>query len=658
MKATPLLSNFTAGEFSALLDGRVDITKYYNAAKTLENFLPLPYGGIKRRPGTYYVAEVKDSSKATRLIKFQFSTTQAYILEFGNLYIRFYRNQGVIMSGVNPYEIVSPFLEAELSDLQLAQDADTMWIVHPNHKPQKLTRTAHDNWTIGNYTPASDVFTAADLYPSCVSFFEQRLVFANSNTHPQRVWMTKSGDYEDMTTGAGDDAAIIYTIGAEEVNAIRWISSGKVLVLGTLGGGFALSSGTEGSPVTPTNVTVKRETTYGSIAIVPKKIGNFVYYIQRNAKTVREFVFNSDILEYQALDMTLLAEHITRPSIVDMDYQQSPYNILWCVRSDGVLATLTRQIPQEVIAWSRQTTDGSFESVAVIAGDGGDDEVWFIVNRTVSGATRRYVEYLKPMDFGTEQEDAYFVDCGLTKDDPVVITNVTQTSPVVVTAAGHGLVNGDQVTIRNVVGMTEINGKKFTVAGVAGNDFNLNDSDGNNIDGTAYTAYVSGGESRKCVSTVGNLTHLIAKEVSLLVDGATSPAKTVDGAGQITLDATTGKGGEIHAGLKYISRLKTMRLEAGSELGTAQSKMKRIGKAVVRLYESLGCKIGDENVQDTIPFRSTSDDMDTCVPLYTGDKDVIFRGGYTKDAYVVALQEDPLPLIILCLILYMQTYET
>lgn len=654
-KATPIYTNFTAGEFSPLLEGRVDIARYYNAAKTLENFLIMFYGGIRRRPGTYYVNEVKDSSKKTRLIPFQFSTTQAYILEFGHEYIRFYMDHGQIQAA-SAYEISSPYQESELFELQFAQDADVMWIVHPSHKPRKLSRTAHNNWTLTNYAPTADPFTGADDYPSCVMIYEMRLFFANTNNEPQTIWGSKSGDYDDMTTGATDDDALKYTIGSEQANAIRWLSSGKVLIIGTLGGGFSLSSGSDITPLTPTNVVVKRETTFGSIAIVPKKIGNYVYYVQRNARTIREFAYSWEIDEYEALDMTLLAEHITKSGLVDIDYQQSPYNILWCVRSDGVLATLTRQIKQEVMGWSRQLTDGYYESVAVIPGDGTDDEVWVIVRRTIDGSTKRYIEYLMPTDFGTEQEDCFFVDSGLTLDDPKTISGATQAKPVVITATAHGFSDGDIVIIRGVIGMTELNKKKFKVANKTADTFELNNTDDEDIDGTEYDAYLSGGEARKCVTTVSGLGHLEGKTVHILADGAVSPSKTVSG-GSITLDAeATGEAGEIHIGLPFISKIQTMRAEAGSK-ATAQTKIKRIRKVAIRLFKSLGIKVGDENKQDIVPFRSTSDEMDSYVPLFTGDKELQFPGDYGREGYVVITQDQPVPLTILAIILYLETYE-
>ena len=90
-------TNWTAGELSKALFGRVDIAKYQNGAEILENFIVQPHGGITRRPGTKFVKEIKTSSAKTRLISFEFSTTQAYCIEFGNLYVRFYKDQGVIL---------------------------------------------------------------------------------------------------------------------------------------------------------------------------------------------------------------------------------------------------------------------------------------------------------------------------------------------------------------------------------------------------------------------------------------------------------------------------------------------------------------------------------------------------------------------------------
>ena len=90
-RTTLALTSFTAGELSAKMDGRTDFEKYQSGCKTLENMLVHPQGAATRRVGTQFISEVKDSSAKTRLIPFEFSTTQTYMLEFGNLYIRFFK---------------------------------------------------------------------------------------------------------------------------------------------------------------------------------------------------------------------------------------------------------------------------------------------------------------------------------------------------------------------------------------------------------------------------------------------------------------------------------------------------------------------------------------------------------------------------------------
>ena len=335
-----IMNTWTRGELSPYLDGRTDVQQYYNGAKTVENFFILPHGGLKRRSGTYYVNTAKDSA-VTRLIPFQFSTTQSYILSFCEGYIGVFKDRGHVQSGAADYYLDTnaensiTYLEADLFDLQFVQDADTMWIVHPSYKPQKLTRTDHDVWTLDDYAPTADVFTSADNYPSCVAIYEQRLVFANTNDEPQGIWTTKSGDYEDMTTGSDDDSAMTYVLGSRRVNAIRWLADSDVLYIGTLGSVFKMWSGSNDDPLTPSNVSVKRVSSYGAAKIMPKELGDFIYYVERNNKIIRELSYNLEYDKTIPSEITILSDHITSDNgIVDMDYQQSPYSMLWCVRDD------------------------------------------------------------------------------------------------------------------------------------------------------------------------------------------------------------------------------------------------------------------------------------------------------------------------------------
>jgi len=170
IRSEPFQTNFTAGEFSPLLEGRVDLAKYPNAVSKMENFYVFPHGPADKRPGTRYITSVKTSSAVTRLVPFIFNTVQAYIIEFGNAYCRFYKDEGQILDG-GAYEIVSPYATADLPDLKFTQSADILYICHPNYRPRELTRTGHTAWTFSNYDYGDGPYlainsTATTLSPS------------------------------------------------------------------------------------------------------------------------------------------------------------------------------------------------------------------------------------------------------------------------------------------------------------------------------------------------------------------------------------------------------------------------------------------------------------------------------------------------------------
>lgn len=143
------ITSFVGGELSPLIYGRFDLAQYSAGFQTLQNFLVLKPGIVSRRPGTCYVATTHGNSLA-RLSSFVYSEDDAYALEWTNLKLRFYRNRAQILSSGNAYEITTPFTTSELFEFQTYQSADVMYITHPSHPMQKLTRSAHTSWTIAD----------------------------------------------------------------------------------------------------------------------------------------------------------------------------------------------------------------------------------------------------------------------------------------------------------------------------------------------------------------------------------------------------------------------------------------------------------------------------------------------------------------------------
>lgn len=208
------------------------------------------------------------------------------------------------------------------------------------------------------------------------------------------------------------------------MNAIQWLSPGLQLVVGTTGGEWIPTS--NGAVITPTDIDVKRHTKHGSAKVQPIRIGHVVLFLQKALRKVREFAFHFEVDGNRAFDMTRLARDVTRSGVTEMDFAQEPNSLLWNVRNDGVVATLTYLRDEDVVGWSRQILGGSFgtgdaevESVAVIPGNDttgsiGRDEVWLIVKRTINGATKRYVEFIEAdFEVGDTQADAFYVDSGL-----------------------------------------------------------------------------------------------------------------------------------------------------------------------------------------------------------------------------------------------------
>ncbi|KKN27532.1 hypothetical protein LCGC14_0863680 [marine sediment metagenome] len=169
-KSYAIWSDFRAGELTSLLDGQIAFEKYYSGCKTLQNFIPRPQGPASNRTGFRYIADSKNSAtKKCRLVSFEFSTTQAYIIEFGDLYCRFYRNQGQIDSGGSPYEIVTTYTEAELPELQFTQSADILYIAHPSHAPATLSRTGHTSWTLADIGYKRGPFLTTNITTTTIS---------------------------------------------------------------------------------------------------------------------------------------------------------------------------------------------------------------------------------------------------------------------------------------------------------------------------------------------------------------------------------------------------------------------------------------------------------------------------------------------------------
>ena len=305
----------------------------------------------------------------------------------------------------------------------------------------------------GGWSLEEALWSDRNGWPTTGTFLDGRLFLGSCH----RFAASKVGDYENFGLGTLDDDGLLYALDSDELQEIKWMVVQDGLVIGTLSGQFRAVGGDD-NPITPSNIHVKAHTRFGASSVPPLAVANSIIYVTRSGRKVREFTINPDTLEgFVAPDLLLLAEHLTKrstatgsdPTIVQMAYQQEPDSRIWAVRSDGVLLSCTYLRDQNVVAWARHTTEGSFESVCVIPHpDGNRDQVWVIVNRTINGVTKRYVEYLD--DAGVNYPNTN-VDCAYTCDRTLsctVIAGLSHLECKRVTMVGDGGVYADQ----NVVG--------------------------------------------------------------------------------------------------------------------------------------------------------------------------------------------------------------
>jgi hypothetical protein len=366
------------------------------------------------------------------------------------------------------------------------------------------------------------------------------------------------------------------------------------------------------------------------------------------------FGYNVEIDGFDSDDLTELADHILCAGIKEIDFAHTPHPILWAVCDAGGLASLTFRPKQKVFAWARQAVGGSFlgsenaiiESLAV-SSEPAYDQLWIVAKRTINGATKRYVEFMEDpfriLDPEMGIEESFFMDSALTLDgadaaDPQAIEGATMANPVKITITGHTYLDGDEIRITKVKGMTELNGRTFTVANATANDFTIG------VDGTGYAPYHQGGECRKKTDTIPGGAHLAGETVQILADGAPKPDQVMPAGGTLTLPA---KASHVHIGLYRKAIYQSLDLDTPDPEQSSMGKQRRFAIANVRFLDTVGMDIGDQNgLLVPVLFRKGSDPMNEPPPLFKGIKKVSLPSSWDHEAILRIEQPQPFPMTV------------
>lgn len=520
-------TSFNAGEFSPLLAGHIDAPQRQNALKTCHNLIALKQGPVTRRSGTKFVAPVKFPYLKTALLHFEFNVNQAYVIEVGDGYMRFYHHHGMVLGSDGfPYEIASPYVQDQLWDAQgicqirAVQSADILYLTHPNHPPLMLMRLDHNHWQIQSFvsedgpylnqnesditltpshitgeitvTASAPLFTVTDIgrhlrigykhqwgygiitgfnhaasvlvqlkstlaqtsatlewrlgvwsqttgYPTCATFYQDRLFFAGVASSPQRIDGSCSGDFMRFAPSENDgtiadDHAVSMVLNSDTINIIRWlIGHEKGLLVGSLGAEWLVSSNSQTKAISPSSIQAIRLSSLGTSNIAPIVLGGSVAFVQRARHKLYLLGFMFEVDGFKTPDLTLFAEHLTQTSLIQILWQQEPYGTLWALRQDGMLLGLTYEPDQHVAAWHKHTIGGvsddknnaaRIDAMAVVPGyEETPQELWLIVERLINGKTQRYIEYINPLweEEGKTARSAYLDSCISYEGTPTLI---------------------------------------------------------------------------------------------------------------------------------------------------------------------------------------------------------------------------------------------
>jgi len=267
---------------------------------------------------------------------------------------------------------------------------------------------------------AQDPFASSN-WPGVVALHEQRRWFASSLANPQTLWATRSGLFNNFSASrpVQDNDAITITLAANQVDEIRWMVPLSDLVVFTSGAEWILKPSSNADVLTPSS-GAKPQSYAGAAHIPPIIANNRCLFVQERGNYVRDLGYDFGSDGYVGSDLSLLARHLFRArAIKDWAYAEEPDRVIWCVMSDGALLGLTYLADQKIFAWHRHATNGLFESVCTVP-EGGRDVPYFVVRRTIGGHTRRFVERLRPQDFGDDGADAWRLDAAVRySGDPI-----------------------------------------------------------------------------------------------------------------------------------------------------------------------------------------------------------------------------------------------
>lgn len=674
--------SFTAGELSPALGARIDLAKYASGLKTAINLFIHPHGGASNRAGLEFIREVKNSANDARLIPFQFNTEQSYVLEFGDLYFRVFRDGGLILSGGLPYEVVTPYAHADVGELVFIQEADVMYIVHPLYAPRKLARLADDNWTLTTITFAPSITAPTGVVASRVTgtgtdVYNYKVAAVSEDSGEESLPSALATITNDLSVAgnknkvvwaavAGADRYIIYKedngvygyIGGtsgldfEDENIVADLADTPQTARNPFSGagnyprcatfveqrlGFASSNND------PQAVWLSQSANYENFGYSqPSKASDAVTF-RIKAREVNEI---RSMLQLKGLMLlTSGAEWIVSggsqsdaitPAAVKIDNQGyrgasrvQPIivgnTVLFAQDRGGVVRDFSYEFAQDSFTGKDLTILARhlFENKRIVAwaySQAPYSIAWVILD----DGSLVSLTYMKEHEVWawTRHESG----AGAVFEDVTVVADGNEDVPYFIV---RRLINGVQ---RRYI--ERLHTRVFETI----SDAFFVDS-GLTYDGAPATV-------------INGLDHLEGQSVVALADGNVVRNLTVTG-GSVTLPNA---GSKVHVGLPMTATLQTLDLDLGAVqgLGTVQGRMKSVAEVTLRVEKTrgifIGSKDGDRDSDKLVEFKQRqSEAWNEAIGMLTGDLRITPMWDWNTTGTMFIKQFDPLPMTILAI---------
>lgn len=655
--------------------GRVDFPKYKSALKTCLNHIPLLQGPVTRRPGTQFVFEVKDSTKSTRLVRFQFSTTQAYILEFGNNYIRFYKNHGQIQSAGNAVEVVTTYATADLFQLKFTQSADTLYIAHPSYAPRKLQRSSDTNWTLttisfldGPYLPqngTATTMTPSATGPGSVTLTASAITGINNNTGFQNtdvgraIRLLDAGPHWSWGTITGVTSTTVVTVNLVTAAGDLTAKAGWRLGLWSDTTGYPgavcfyedrlVWGGSNSAPsqINGSNTSDYENHAPTSVSGVAANSNAITFVLNsEDVQTIRWLVSNEKGLSAG----TTSGEWLIRPTTTGESL--SPTNVNAKQSTAYGSANLQALKVGKAMLFVQKAKRKVRELLYDLFTDGfkGPDLTVQAQHVTLGGIVDLAYQQEPQSTVWLARSDGMLLGLTYDRDQDVVgwhrhilggQSDANGTAPVVESVAVIPEPNGTYDELWVIV-RRWINGASHRYIEFLSKTW----EDGDSQTGAVYVD-CSLTYNGAPATTISGITHLPGETVQVLADGKVHPPLTVSVGGAITL---TFPASVVQIGYGYNSDGQTLRNDAGAADGTAQGKTQRAHRVAFRLLDTLGLQAGKDfnslSLREGIGL-TTATPAGQAVPLFTGDDSDFWDGGYTFENVICWRFSQPLPGTIL-----------